>query len=57
MSLGKYSDVSLAQARERHSEARKVFASGIDPMAQSKAMKTAAKVAVENSFQSVARHA
>jgi integrase len=54
MSLGKYPDVSLAQARERHSEARKLFATGVDPMAQRKAEKTAEKVAVENSFQSVA---
>ena len=54
MSLGKYPDVSLAHARERHSEARKLFATGIDPMAQRKAEKTAEKAAVENSFQSVA---
>jgi hypothetical protein len=54
MSLGKYPDVSLAQARERHSEARKLLATGVDPMAQRKAEKTAQKAAVENSFQSVA---
>ena len=54
MSLGKYPDISLAQARERHSEARKLFAAGIDPMAQRKADKTAERAAVENSFQSVA---
>jgi integrase len=54
MSLGKYPDVSLAQARERHSEARKLFATGVDPMAQRKAEKTAEKAAIENSFQSVA---
>jgi integrase len=54
MSLGKYPDVSLAQARERHSEARKLFASGVDPMAQRKAKKNAEKAAIENSFQSVA---
>ncbi len=53
MSLGKYPDVSLAQARERHAEARKLLATGVDPMAQRKAEKTAEKVAVENSFQSV----
>jgi hypothetical protein len=52
MSLGKYPDVSLAQARERHSEARKLFASGVDPMAQRKAEKNAEKAAVENSFRS-----
>jgi len=53
MSLGKYPDVSLAQARERHTEARKLLATGVDPMALRKAEKTAEKVAVENSFQSV----
>ena len=53
MSLGKYPDVPLALARERHAEARKLLATGIDPMAQRKAEKTAEKVAVENSFQSV----
>ncbi len=31
MSLGKYPDISLAQARERHSEARKLLAEGVDP--------------------------
>jgi hypothetical protein len=53
MSLGKYPDVSLAQARERHAEARKLLATGVDPMAQRKAETTAEKIAVENSFQSV----
>ncbi|MDR3751618.1 MAG: tyrosine-type recombinase/integrase [Terracidiphilus sp.] len=53
MSLGKYPDVSLAQARERHSEARKIFAAGVDPMAQRKVAKAAEKAAVENSFQSI----
>jgi integrase len=54
MSLGKYPDVSLAQARERHSEARRLFASGVDPMAQRKAEKTAEKAEVENAFQNIA---
>jgi integrase len=54
MSLGKYPDVSLAQARERHGEARRLFASGVDPMAQRKAEKTAEKAAVENAFQNIA---
>lgn len=47
MSFGKYPDVSLSLARERHIEARKLLASGTDPMAQRKAE----KAAVENSFQ------
>lgn len=40
----------LSLARERQSEARKLLATGVDPMAQRKAEKTAA----DNSFQSVA---
>src|SRR5271157_4401165 len=51
MSFGSYPDVPLSLARERHTEARKVLASGVDPMAERKAE----KAATENSFQSVAR--
>jgi integrase len=54
MALGRYPDVSLSMARERHSDARKLFASGVDPMAQRKAKKLAEQVASENSFSSVA---
>jgi integrase len=50
MTFGKYPDVPLALARERHAEARKVLATGTDPMAERKAEKAAA----EDSFQSVA---
>ena len=53
MSLGKYPDVSLAQARERHAEARKLLATGVDPMAQRKTEETVQKVSNENFFQSV----
>lgn len=49
MSFGGYPDVSLSLARERHADARKLLASGVDPMVQRKAEKSAA----ENSFQSV----
>jgi integrase len=51
MTFGKYPDVSLSLARERHAEARKLLATGTDPMAERKAEKAAA----EDSFQSVAR--
>jgi integrase len=54
MSFGKYPDVSLAQAREHHKEARKLLASRIDPMAQRKADKTVERTASENSFANVA---
>ena len=53
MALGKSPDTSLLQARERHSEARKLLATGVDPMAHRKTEKTAEKAAVENSFQSI----
>jgi integrase len=54
MSFGRYPEVPLALARERHLEARKLFASGIDPMAQRKVEKTAQMATSANSFQSVA---
>jgi len=54
MSFGQYPDVPLALARERHTEARRLLAVGIDPMVQRKAEKTAAKGASGNSFQTIA---
>jgi integrase len=39
----KYPEVTLAEARERHAIARRVLASGVDPMEQRRAEKTAAK--------------
>ena len=54
MSLGRYPDVSLAIARERHGDARRLLASGVDPMARRKAEKTAERVADESSFASIA---
>jgi integrase len=50
MALGKYPDVPLSLARERHTEARKVLATGVDPMAERKAE----KAEKGNSFRSVA---
>ena len=50
MTFGKYPDVTLAQARERHAEARKMLASGVDPMLERKAE----KAAISSSFRSVA---
>jgi integrase len=54
MSFGGYPDVSLIDARERHSAARKLLASGVDPMAQRKADKVALATADASSFRSVA---
>ena len=50
MALGKYPDVTLAKARERLEEARKVLADGTDPMAQRKSLRGRA----ENSYEKVA---
>src|ERR1700751_79074 len=49
MALGKYPDVSLAQARERHGQGRKLLATGVDPMAQRKVDKVRANEVTENS--------
>jgi integrase len=51
MSFGSYPDLSISLAREQHAEARKLLATGADPMAERKAEKAAA----ESSFQSIAR--
>ena len=54
MVLGSYPDVPLVLARERHAKARSLLATGVDPMEQRKAEKTALKATAENSFQSIA---
>ena len=50
MTFGSYPDVPLADARERHAAARRLLATGSDPMAVRKAEKTASV----SSFRSVA---
>ena len=54
MTFGRYPDVPLMLARERHSEARKLLVNGTDPMALRKAEKTAEQTASANSFSTVA---
>jgi len=55
LALGAYPAVSLAQAREGQDTARKMLASGNDPMVIRKADKLASQAAAENSFESVSR--
>lgn len=55
LSLGTYPDVSLATARQRQAEARKLLASGIDPGEARKANKAAGIERAANSFEVVAR--
>jgi integrase len=54
MTYGGYPEVSLALARDRHRDAKKLLAEGIDPMVQRKAVKTAQEAANVDSFASVA---
>jgi len=54
-SLGKYPEVSLAEAREKRDQMRKLIAKGIDPVQSQKADKEAKKLAQTNSFEAVAR--
>jgi hypothetical protein len=49
LALGTYPDVSLAKARERHHEARRLLADGVDP--------SAVKQAVSQDFETVANYA
>jgi integrase len=54
MSFGAYPEISLGIARERLAEARKLLATGFDPMAERKARKEAELAASSNSFETVA---
>lgn len=55
LSLGVYPDISLADARGRRDDARKLLANGLDPSANRKAVKLARTEARSNSFEVVAR--
>jgi len=54
MALGQYPDVPLAEVRDRHAAARRLLASGVDPMAERKAEKAGKRQAGASSFQAVA---
>lgn len=55
LAFGVYPDVSLALARERRDDARKLLAQGIDPSETKKATKAATTDKAANSFEVVAR--
>jgi len=55
LSLGVYPDVSLKEARERHSDARKLLSNGIDPSQNRKATKASKLERSANSFEVIAR--
>jgi len=54
MPFGAYPDVSLADARVRHAEARRLLAAGSDPMVQGKVKKEAVIESQENAFSDIA---
>jgi hypothetical protein len=55
LALGVYPEVSLAQARQRRGQARKLLAEGLDPSEAKRAEKVNRKLAADNTFESVAR--
>lgn len=55
LSIGVYPDVSLADARQKRDEARKILAAGGDPGEVKKADKLAHKLSTENTFEAIAR--
>jgi len=55
LSLGKYPDISLQEARRLHQEAREQLARGIDPGAAKQALKKTKGELAANSFETVAR--
>lgn len=55
VALGVYPDTSLADARERRDEARKLLAKDIDPSQHKQEEKAAMKEMVENNFETIAR--
>src|SRR5271155_677505 len=54
LALGVYPSVSLAEARTRRDDARRLLANGTDPSTIRKREKQAAKTAVANNFRAIA---
>ncbi len=54
MPFGSYPEVTLADARARHAQARRLLAAGSDPMAERKAKKEAVIETSENPFSEIA---
>jgi integrase len=55
MAFGAYPSVSLAEARQRREDAKKLLANGLDPSDVKKAQKSARDECVANSFEVIAR--
>lgn len=55
LAIGVYPDVTLAQARNRREEAKKLLNEGKDPAQERKLEKLSRQIEVENSFEAIAR--
>lgn len=55
MAIGGYPEISLAEAREKRDQGRKHLISGVDPMGLRREAKVARQIAMEDSFEAVAR--
>lgn len=55
LALGVYPDISLASARTKRDEARRLLANDVDPGTLNKLARRASKAVTENSFEAVAR--
>lgn len=55
MSLGPYPAISLAEARQRAAEARRLLANGIDPSEQRQAERREQQLAAANTFKALAK--
>jgi len=55
LALGAYPAVTLAEARQRREEAKKLLANGIDPGAMKKTLKSTGKELAANTFEVIAR--
>lgn len=55
LALGTYPEISLADARQRKDEARKLLANGVDPNEDKKTRKVEEKLQQANTFERVAR--
>ncbi|WDF97733.1 tyrosine-type recombinase/integrase [Pectobacterium carotovorum subsp. carotovorum] len=54
LSIGVYPDISLAEARLKREEARKIVASGGDPSEQKQAERQSKKINIDNTFKAIA---
>jgi len=54
MALGSYPEVSLAEARNRHGDGRRLLAAGVDPMARRMATKTDSQKQSGTTFEAIA---